>query len=33
MKILYKNGQNHVSWIDLDTETSLDLFSEYLSIK
>ena len=33
MKILYKSGQNHVSWIDLDTETSLERFLGHLSKK
>ena len=31
MKILYKSSQNHVTWIDLDTETSLDRFLDHLS--
>ena len=33
MKILYKSDKNHVGSIDLDTQTSLDQFSEYLYIK
>ena len=33
MKILYKNGKNHVGWIGLDTKTDLNRFLEHLPIK
>ena len=33
IKIFHKSGKNHVTSIDLDTQTSLDQFSEHLSMK